>query len=197
MEVAVKYQYNSATAFSRAFEKFHGIKPSKVKEMQHNLKVFSKLYFEENKIDENSMEYSIIEKKEMILYGVGIRTNKKDIKIDAPKFFKEASEKYEGKYGEIPYGMVVYENRFKSVKFEYWVLYDYEVPEKEFKKYIIPSSKWLSFKINSQDSKMIQKISQDFYNKFIKSVDFSIKSLPELEYYHDNITEFLVPIEII
>ena len=62
MEVAVKYQYNSATAFSRAFEKFHGIKPSKVKEMQHNLKVFSKLYFEENKIDENSMEYSIIEK---------------------------------------------------------------------------------------------------------------------------------------
>ena len=82
MEVAVKYQYNSATAFSRAFEKFHGIKPSKVKEMQHNLKVFSKLYFEENKIDENSMEYSIIEKKEMILYGVGIKTNKKDIKID-------------------------------------------------------------------------------------------------------------------
>ena len=28
IDVALKYQYESATAFSRAFEKFHGIKPS-------------------------------------------------------------------------------------------------------------------------------------------------------------------------
>ena len=189
--------YNSATAFSRAFEKFHVIKPSKVKDEPHNLKVFPRPYFEENQIDENSMEYSIVERKELILYGIGIKTSKKDIKIDAPNFFKEASQKYEEKYGEIPYGMVVYENRFKSTKFEYWILYDYEIPEKEFKKYTIPASKWLSFKINSQDTEMIQKISQDFYNKFIKSVNFSIKSLPELEYYYNGITEFLVPIEII
>ena len=31
IDIAVKYQYESATAFSRAFEKFHGIKPSMVK----------------------------------------------------------------------------------------------------------------------------------------------------------------------
>lgn len=31
--VAIKYQYNNATAFSRAFEKFHGIKPSEVKKI--------------------------------------------------------------------------------------------------------------------------------------------------------------------
>ena len=30
MEIAVKYQYDSATSFSRAFSHFHGIKPSKV-----------------------------------------------------------------------------------------------------------------------------------------------------------------------
>ena len=31
IDTAIKYQYNNATSFSRAFEKFHGIKPSEVR----------------------------------------------------------------------------------------------------------------------------------------------------------------------
>ena len=30
IDIAIKYQYDNATSFSRAFEKFHGIKPSLV-----------------------------------------------------------------------------------------------------------------------------------------------------------------------
>ena len=31
IDIAIKYQYGNSTAFSRAFEKFHGIKPSEVR----------------------------------------------------------------------------------------------------------------------------------------------------------------------
>ncbi len=39
IDIALKYQYESATAFSRAFEKFHGIQPSKVKNNPKGLKI--------------------------------------------------------------------------------------------------------------------------------------------------------------
>ena len=157
--------------------------------------MYPKLHFNELENEKEEIEYSIVTKKEFILYGVGIKTTYKTISHDAPIHFKNISEKYESRYGEIPYGMVTYEKRFFSDKFEYWVLYDKEIQEKEFVKYVIPASKWLVFKIPSQKAETIQKMSKKFYEKFLPSIDFSLNTLPELEYYHDGITEFLVPIE--
>ena len=42
IDIAIKYGYDSATSFSRAFEKFHGIKPSAAKSNPENLKIFPK-----------------------------------------------------------------------------------------------------------------------------------------------------------
>ena len=47
VDIAVKYQYNNATSFSRAFEKFHGIKPSEVRKNPEKLKLYTKLHFNE------------------------------------------------------------------------------------------------------------------------------------------------------
>ena len=47
IDIAIKYRYESATSFSRAFYKFHGIKPSEVNK-NTNLKVFPRIVFDEN-----------------------------------------------------------------------------------------------------------------------------------------------------
>ena len=47
IDVAVKYQYDNATSFSRAFEKFHGIKPSLVNK-ETKLKNFPRIVFNED-----------------------------------------------------------------------------------------------------------------------------------------------------
>ena len=52
----------------------------------------------------------------------------------------------------------------------------------------------LKFRINSQNAKDIQDISHKFYGEFLPSVKYNLKELPELEYYHDGITDFLVAI---
>lgn len=193
IDIAFKYQYDNPTSFSRAFEKFHGIKPSIVKTNPDKLKVFPKLQFEETISQYTNMEYSIVELEEKILYGKGMKTNYCTIQSDAPKFFKKMRNLYLDKYGEIEYGMVVYEDRKESNNYEYWIAYEKQI--NEFEKVVIPKSKWLRFKISSQDASDIQKVSRKFYEKFLPSSKFNLSPLPELEFYHDDITEFLIAIE--
>lgn len=193
IDIAMKYGYDSATSFSRAFEKFHGIKPSNVKNNPEKLKVFTKIHFNENIEENTSMEYSIIEMNEKVLYGRGIKTTYCTIQKEAPKFFGEMAKIYEGKYGRIEYGIVVYEDRYESDDYEYWIAYEKKINELE--KIVIPKSKWIKFIINSQEASEIQKVSREFYEKFEPSLKLNLRPIPELEYYHDNITEFLIPIE--
>ena len=69
VDLAIKYQYNNATAFSRAFEKFHGVKPGRVS-VDTPLKNFPRKIFVE-KPDKLGQEinYSAIEMPALTLYG--------------------------------------------------------------------------------------------------------------------------------
>ena len=190
IDVAIKYQYDNATSFSRAFEKFHGIKPSLVTK-ETKLKNFPKITFNENINLTTELDYEIINLDEINLYGVSITTNNEEISKDAPTFFRQTEDKYLNKYGKVKYGMITYDTEREESQ-KYYCLYDQ--PIKEFEHIIIPQSKWLKFRINSQNAKDIQDISHKFYGEFLPSVKYNLKELPELEYYHDDITEFLVAI---
>lgn len=190
IEVAVKYQYDNATSFSRAFEKFHGIKPSLVNK-KTKLKNFPRIVFNEDIPKTKELDYEIITLEEINLYGISITTNNKDIRKDAPEFFKQTEEKYLNQYGEVKYGMITYDIEREECK-KYYCLYNEKI--KEFEHIKIPKSKWIRFRINSQNTKEIQEVSHKFYGEFLPSVKYNLKELPELEYYHDHITDFLVAI---
>lgn len=192
LEIAIKYQYKNATSFSRAFEKFHGIKPSKVKQTAKKLKVYSRIKFDENQKEKRTIEYSIQEKEELELYGTYVKTDLSKIKKDAPKLWKDKTKQYEKKYGQFNYGMTSYIDRFKNPNCEYWVLYDRKINEKEFKKVIIPKAKWIIININSQETKDIQQMTEKFYKEFLPSTKYRFREIPELEYYHDGTVEFMI-----
>lgn len=191
MDIAIKYQYDNATSFSRAFESFHDIKPSQVNKFS-KLKNFPRIIFNEEIKMTNELEYKIVEREELVLYGLGIKTNNESISVDAPKFFKETESNNIDKYGKIKFGMITYEDELREECNGYYVLYDNEI--KELEKIIIPKSKWLVFRINSQNAKDIQEMSHKFYLEFLPSCKYNLKEIPELEYYHDDVTDFLVPI---
>lgn len=193
IDIAIKYNYESAISFSRAFEKFHHIKPSEVSKHPENLKVFPRLHFVENENNTENINYSIIELDAFSIYGKGIKTNFCTIHEDAPNFFDEFEAKYMSIYGDPDYGMVRYENRFNSDNYEYWVLYQKEI--KEFTKHTFPKSKWIKLEIPSQNAKDIQDMSAKFYGEFLPSCKYNLRDIPELEYYHDGVTDLLIPIE--
>lgn len=192
IDVAMKYQYDNSTSFSRAFSNFHGIRPSQLKKDLSKLKNFPRVVFNEEVNISKSIEYKIIEKEELVLYGIGVKVDNKTISKEAPKLFKEATSRYINIHGKIKYGMVTYKDNERDCCEKYYVLYDKEI--NAFEKIIIPKSKWLVFKIDSTEAKDIQEMSHKFYLNFLPSCKYNLREIPELEYYHDNITEFLVPI---
>lgn len=201
IDVAIKYQYENPTSFSRAFEKFHGIKPSQVKSLPEKLKLYTKLIFVEPSSPlPDKIEYSIITQDELTLYGKYILTTHDTISDDAPNFCKTMLSEYYSAYGGFDYGMTVYlnslensNNRFLTKNYEYWVLYKDEILG--FDKVVIPKSKWLKFSVSSYSAQDIHELMLKFYLSFLPSCKYNLKSLPELEYYHDGVTDFLVAIE--
>lgn len=191
IDVAVKYQYDNATSFSRAFTNFHGVKPSKIT-ASTMLRNFPRIVFNEDIKATCDMEYHLIDAPPKILYGVGVSTDSEKIEKDAPLFFSKMEKKYFDLYGSISYGMISYKDSDRKVCDSYYVLYEKEIPE--FEKIVIPASKWLVFH-TTRESSDIQKLSNQFYLEFIPSSKYNLRDLPELEYYHDGICEFLVPID--
>lgn len=193
MEVAIKYGYNSATAFSRSFTKFHGIKPREAKK-EPQLRNEPILHFAFDNESLLNMSYRIETRKTFKLYGVKKVTNEKKISYEAPKFFNETKEKYFSKCGNISFGMVWYKKRFVSDYLEYWCLY--KVPQENFLEVTFPSSKWLVFKMNNTNARNIQNLSHMFYEKFLPKNEYRLRELPELEaYLEDGTMEFRIAIE--
>ena len=191
MDIAIKYNYESATSFSRAFEKFHGIKPSLVTK-ETKLKNFPRIIFNEDIPIVKELDYEIIELEELNLYGIGINVSNETIKQEAPIFFQEMEEKYRNQLGEVVYGMITYNIEREETE-KYYCLYLQS--DNEFEHIKIPKSKWLKFRIHSQNPTEIQNLSTKFYEEFLPSCKFNLKEIPELEYYHDGITDFLVAID--
>ncbi|WP_413381960.1 AraC family transcriptional regulator [Alkalihalobacillus sp. 1P02AB] len=69
IDVAVKYGYQSADSFSRAFQKMHGITPQKAKDGDYFLKAFPKLTFQINIRGAVEMNYKIVERETFQVIG--------------------------------------------------------------------------------------------------------------------------------
>ena len=194
IDVALKYHYENPTSFSRAFEKFHGIKPSQIKEQPDNLKFYARLTFSENISAEEPIEYGIEKRRPLVLYGKFIPTTETTISHDAPAFFQQMIAEYDALYGDFNYGMTVYEGRFVTDHLQYWVLYDHPVPG--FTRYELPESTWLIFRSPSYQAKDIQAATAQFYSSFLPSgCPYTLRDLPDLEHYHGSVTDILIPIE--
>lgn len=189
IDVALKYAYESSAAFSRAFEKFHGLKPSEAKTRTSSLKYCPKLTFR-SPDHAADVEYEIVELPTLELFGAYIDTNHLKISHDAPQLFLD----FEDSHPELPhpdYGMT--DCRGGETNYRYWILWRESHPGLEPCK--ISASRWLKFHIPSQEAREIQMISRWFWENFLPTCCYELKSFPELEFYHDGVTDFYIPIK--
>ncbi|HWQ29568.1 MAG TPA: GyrI-like domain-containing protein [Negativicutes bacterium] len=70
IDIAVKYGYNSADSFSRAFQAMHGIKPSKARRNDRSLKAWPRMTFQRTIKGGNEVNYRIEEKPRFIIAGI-------------------------------------------------------------------------------------------------------------------------------
>lgn len=190
INIALKYGYDSAEAFSRAFQKFHGVKPSAVK-MTAALKHYPKLTFAAPQL-ESEIDYEIVALPELKLFGTSIMTDYDHIKHDAPQFYLDIAQQFPDlKHPD--YGMISYhDTRDACSGYEYWVLW--QTPRADLRPYTVPASRWLKLHIPSQEADDIQRVSDQFYESFLPTCAYRLRPDPELEHYHDGVTDFLIPI---
>ena len=70
IDVAVKYGYSSADAFSRAFQELHGVTPSKARNREQALKAFPRMNFQLTIQGGAEMNYRIEEKEAFRIIGL-------------------------------------------------------------------------------------------------------------------------------
>lgn len=70
LDIAMKYGYSSADAFTRAFQKLHGILPSEVRTSQHKLKAYPRMTFQLTIQGGVELNYKLIEKESFRIVGI-------------------------------------------------------------------------------------------------------------------------------
>lgn len=179
IDIAIKYQYNSAIAFDRVFKKNFGITPIECRKKDITYKQFPIIIFKnENKY--NILDYQIkyIEEKEIYYYKT--ETDKKvDLLYKIRELYNYLKEngiheklKKEEQYaiynydGECHYYMVGSKTKYTSNN-----------------KLKIPAGKYAIFEVGTREQKDIVNIENEIYLKWLKSTNINIDPKFSLEYY--------------
>ncbi|MFS0873909.1 AraC family transcriptional regulator [Paenibacillus xylanilyticus] len=85
IDVALKYGYESPAAFTKAFQRMHGVTPLEAKKMNVKLKAFPRISFQIQVKGETEMNYRIVEEIESTVIGKSV-TIRKDAYKEVPEF---------------------------------------------------------------------------------------------------------------
>ncbi len=87
-DVALKYGYTSTDAFTKAFQRLHGVAPSKIKKGNVKLKAFPKLTLQVTITGKSDMDYRIVEMNGFKVFGVALQTTAVDnaMQYEIPAF---------------------------------------------------------------------------------------------------------------
>ena len=100
IDIALKYGYESPDAFTRAFQKTHGVNPSTARESGVKLVAYPRITFQVILKGGNDMDYKIIEKDSFIVVGKARKfPTANDEAVKVPEFWGEF--KCSGMYGRI------------------------------------------------------------------------------------------------
>lgn len=193
IDIALKYNYESAVSFSRAFKKEFQITPSYLRKNKNlNFKQYPKLVFENNKFKNVYFEYKIETIKDIVLYCKSVKSsNASEFNYKIRKLYDEIKKdkiyKLFNEYGQ--YGFVIQ----KSEDYKYYV--GCKIQMDELEKVIIPSGKYMIFKINSRNQNSIIGLKKDINESYLPSTNYEVDNKVMFEYYENNSCYMYVPIK--
>lgn len=196
-EVAFKYGYTSPDAFTKAFQRLHGVTPSKITKGNVKLKAFPKLLFQISIKGECEINYRIIEKDKFKAFGVDVLTTSVD---DA--LYKEIPEFCDKIWGNGTHLKINEFLGYPKMHMLHGIHYDFkedgsrrymigwEVPEtgvpKEYKILDIPACTWVVFEDKGvmPQNLVVQDVWKRIYSEWFPSSGFEQVQGPCIEKYY-------------
>ncbi|MCM1135435.1 MAG: AraC family transcriptional regulator [Clostridium sp.] len=189
IDVAEKYGYRSPTAFNRAFQAFHGIAPSAVKNEGVSVKSFSPIVFSIAVKGAKEMDYRIETKEAFRIIGVSAPLDKEieNNFMVVPKMWEEAvangtMEKLAGMMDTPPMGLLGVSACGDEEQWKYFIAVASTKASGEFEEYIVPASTWAIFS-GAGTNQSLQELERRIITEWLPASGYEYGNAPDIEVY--------------
>ena len=189
IDIAEKYGYRSPTAFNRAFQSFHGIAPSSVKDQGVHVKSFSPIVFKIIIKGATEMDYRIETKEAFRIIGISAPLDKKieNNFMVVPKMWQEASvngtiQKLAEMMDMPPMGLLGVSACNDLEQWKYFIAVSSTKTSGNFEEYIIPTSTWAIFS-GTGTNQSIQELEQRIITEWLPASGYEYANAPDIEVY--------------
>ncbi len=196
IDIAVKYGYRSADAFTRAFAAVHGMTPSKARGQGAVLKAYPRITFALSIKGVIAMKYRIEEKAAFKVAGVKEWFSAVDNKQlgEIPKMWSRinsdgTAEKIYSLLDREPFGCLGICADMYNDGFDYWIAVPTTKPCPEgLAELDMPAATWAIFEVVGAMPKAIQEVWGRIFTEWLPTSGYEHAKAPEIELYFDGDT---------
>ena len=182
IEIAMKYGYESPDSFAKAFQRFHGITPSKARESGVPLRSIAPLRIRIALEGGTMLDYRLKEKAPFSIVGVKRRFHSDTCYQEIPKFWNEwlrEEHSLNGVFGVCMEGT--------GTEFDYWIADLYrpweEIPE-GCETAVIPGGLWAEFRCRGPLPESLQRVNTEIWSEWLPALkEYSLAGNYSLEVY--------------
>lgn len=186
IDLAMKYGYDSADSFTKAFTRFHGSTPTDVRQNCVCIKAFAPLHIKLTLDGGKTMEYRIEKKPAFKVMGVSKIIDYGNGYSTIPKFWDEVfaspDNKIMGVYG------VCLDDEIQGDQFRYMIADDYNenlAIENGYEVKEIPAHTWAVFPCRGAMPQALQSVNTQVFNEWLPACSYEIAAGFNIEFYTD------------
>ena len=186
IDLAIKYGYDSADSFTKAFTRFHGNTPTNVRQNGASIKAFAPMHIKLTLDGGKTMEYRIEKKPAFKVMGVSKIIDYGNGYSTIPKFWDEVfanpTNKIMGVYG------VCLDDEIKGDQFRYMIADDYDEDKAKSEGYEvkeIPEYTWAVFPCKGAMPQALQSVNTQVFNEWLPASSYEIAAGFNIEFYTD------------
>ncbi|PKM74008.1 MAG: AraC family transcriptional regulator [Firmicutes bacterium HGW-Firmicutes-16] len=193
IDAALKYGYDSPTAFNRAFQGVHGVSPAGSRSEGVSLKAYPRISFKISIRGDAEMNYRIETKEAFRIVGVkrGYTSDVEDNFKKIPMFWQETHQagiipKLCALMDCPPFGVLGVCACMVGNEFDYFisVASDKPVPE-GMDEYEVPANTWAIFECVGAMPKAIQELQTRIVSEWLPSSGYEYADAPDIEIYSE------------
>ena len=191
IDIAFKYQYNSASSFNRSFKQLFNITPTECRKGIGNYRIIPIEYFETNRGKYN-FDYEIKKFNHIFLYCYHITSKThSDLLYKIKQLYQEI--KINGRYNEFSetgmYGI------FSKEESSYHYYLGTTKYFSDLEKYEIKKNEYAEFKLISREQNKIVSLEEKINKQWIPSTNYNIKNNLKIELYKGDNCYIYLPIK--
>ncbi len=203
LDVALKYRYDSHSAFTRAFSQLHGTTPTLARKAGVMLKTYPRISFKFIIQGVDEMDYKIEQKEEMKIIGINKKMNTTDNAHykEIGTFWHEFEERklYDSlkKYSvdHNVYAITTYNNEPNSFYYMIGVEYNGIEFDKSYQVIIIPAGMYATFQVPAESEGDVGAFTMRIFNEWLPATGYQLTGGAEIECCTKDGTVILMPIK--